>query len=460
MDNKKLTIYVLLVASLVNFLTAFLSSATTVAIPAIAVDLGLSNIVQNWVSTIFLLTIAVFSVPCGHIVGKYGIKRSMIIGVVIALVSFIGCIFSNSAELLLFFRVVQGIGCALLNVSATLFVVEPLPKEKRGRGLGISITAVYIGLTLAPLLGGLLTYNFGWQSIFAIVIPFFILALLILLFAIKKEWKINENSYFDLKGSIVYSFGIVFFIYGFTTLNSLSGIILTIIGIILLVIFVLLELKVESPVFKVRLFKGLEFSAASFASLVTYIATFVITFVLNYHFQYIWGMDSQLSGMILIITPVLQAVFSPVSGRLSDRMNPLKISAFGLVFVTLALGILCTLNESTSMILIVFAMVLQGIGWGLFSSPNVNAIMSSVPKEDTNQASAAVSTIRTVGQTLSVGIFTMVFAVIMGNVAIVPGNYNLLMASSRISCIISTILCLLALFACILGYKKGTVLKH
>ena len=86
--------------------------------------------------------------------------------------------------------------------------------------------------------------------------------------------------------------------------------------------------------------------------------------------------------------------------------------------------------------------------------------MSSVPKEDTNQASAAVSTIRTVGQTLSVGIFTMVFAVIMGNVAIVPSNYNLLMASSRISCIISTILCLLALFACVLGYKKGTVLKH
>ncbi|MCQ2972460.1 MAG: MFS transporter [archaeon] len=169
----------------------FLSSSVTVALPVIAVDLGLSNIVQNWISNIFLLTVAVCSVPCGYIVSKYGIKRCMIIGILISLISCIGCTLSFSAETLISFRILQGIGCSLMNVSATLFVVEPLPIEERGKGFGISIAAVYIGLTLAPMISGFLTYHMGWQSIFYMGIPLFIIVLLILLLLIKRDWMIN-----------------------------------------------------------------------------------------------------------------------------------------------------------------------------------------------------------------------------------------------------------------------------
>lgn len=167
-------------------------------------------------------------------------------------------------------------------------------------------------------------------------IPWFIIVLLILLL-IKRDWMINENSSFDLIGTIIFAIGMILFIFGFTTLNQLIGIISAIVGFAFLVYFVLYERKLESPIFKVTLFKELEFSVATFASLVSYIATFVITFVLNYHFQYIMGYNSQFAGVLLVTTPIIQAAVSPISSRFSDKVNPLKLAAFGLVLFVLLL---------------------------------------------------------------------------------------------------------------------------
>lgn len=222
----------------------------------------------------------------------------MIIGIIISLISCIGCGLSFSAETLLLFRIIQGIGCFLLHVSGTLFVVEPLPVEERGKGFGISIDAVYIGLTVAPLISGFLTFNIGWQSIFYIGIPLFIIVLVILLL-IRIDWIVDEGKSFDLRGTIVYALGMILFIYGFTILNQFIGVISTLIGLALIISFVLYERKIDNPIFKVTLFKELEFSVATFASLVSYVATFVITFVLNYHFQYILGYDYSLQDYYL-----------------------------------------------------------------------------------------------------------------------------------------------------------------
>ena len=163
------------------------------------------------------------------------------------------------------------------------------------------------------------------------------------------------------------------------------------------------------------------------------------------------GLDSQMPGLLLIVTPVLMAIIAPISGNLSDRIDPQKLAAIGMAFVTLAIGILCFLNETTPLYLIIVAMVLQGIGYGLFSSPNTNAIMSSVPKEETSTASASLAAVRVIGQTLSMGMLTVIFAFIMGTVPIIPKYYPLLMESSRISCIISAILCVIAVAASLLG---------
>ena len=394
---------VILLAAVVSFVTAFLANIS-VALPLIARELSMSNIVQNWVATIFLLAIAALSIPLGKYTSKYGLKKSLFIGIIVTMIGVIISCFSFTSELLLFSRVIQGIGTAFINVASMALIVSAVPPETRGQALGLNIAGVYIGLSSAPVIGGIVIYYLGWQSIFYVMLPFLIFSAY-LCHSLDDEWTMYDGV-IDKLGSIVYMIGILLFVYGFTVINT------------------------------------------------SYLATFVITYIVTYHFQYIMGLDSQMSGLLLIVTPVMMAILAPISGRISDKIDPQKLAAIGMGFVTVAILILCFLNESTPLYLIIIAMFLQGIGYGLFSTPNTNAIMSSVPKEETGTASASLAAMRVIGQTLSIGLLTVIFAYIMGNVPIVPEYYPLLMESSRISCIISAILCVIAVCASLVGLRS------
>ena len=428
---------VILLAAVVSFVTAFLANIS-VALPLIARELSMSNIVQNWVATIFLLAIAALSIPLGKYTSKYGLKRSLFIGIIVTMIGVIISCFSFSSEMLLFSRVVQGIGTAFINVASMALIVSAVPPETRGQALGLNIAGVYIGLSSAPVIGGIVIYYLGWQSIFYVMLPFLIFSAYLCL-SLDDEWTMYDGV-IDKLGSIVYMIGILLFVYGFTVINTGLGKILLLVGLALLICFAYIELKINNPVFEVRLFKNARFSSSNLASLISYLATFVITYIV--------------SGLLLIVTPVMMAILAPISGRISDKIDPQKLAAIGMGFVTVAILILCFLNESTPLYLIIIAMFLQGIGYGMFSTPNTNAIMSSVPKEETGTASASLAAMRVIGQTLSIGLLTVIFAYIMGNVPIVPEYYPLLMESSRISCIISAILCVIAVCASLVGLRS------
>ncbi|WP_407462707.1 MFS transporter [Methanobrevibacter sp.] len=442
---------VILLAAVVSFVTAFIANIS-VALPLIARELAMSNIMQNWVATIFLLAIAALSIPLGKLTGKYGLKKSLLIGIIVTIIGCVLSCFSNTSYLLLFSRVIQGIGAAFINVASMALIVSAVPPETRGQALGLNIAGVYIGLSSAPVIGGFVIYYLGWQSIFYIMLIPLIFSLYLCL-SLDGEWSMYEGS-IDKLGSIVYIIGILLFIYGFTVINTILGVIFLIVGFLLLILFAYIELRLDNPVFEVRLFKNIRFSSSNLASLISYLATFVITYIVTYHFQYIMGLDSQTSGLLLIVTPLMMAIIAPISGRISDKIDPQKLAAIGMGFVTVAILILCFLDESTPLYLIVVAMFLQGIGYGLFSTPNTNAIMSSVPKEETPTASASLAAVRVIGQTLSMGLLTVIFAFVMGNVPIVPEYYPLLIASSKISCIISAVLCVIAVSASLVGLKS------
>ncbi|WP_295620045.1 MFS transporter [uncultured Methanobrevibacter sp.] len=442
---------VILLAAVVSYVGAFLANIS-VALPLIARELAMSNILQNWVATIFLLSIAALSIPLGKLTSKYGLKKSLLIGIIFTLIGVIISCFSNTSYMLLFSRVVQGIGIAIINVASMALIVSAVPPETREQALGLNIAGVYIGLSSAPVIGGFVIYYLGWQSVFYVMLPFLLVSAY-LCYALDDEWTMYDGS-IDKLGSLIYMFGILLFVYGFTIINTSLGIILLVIGLALLICFAYIELRIDNPIFEVRLFKNARFSSSNLASLISYLATFVITYIVTYHFQYIMGLDSQMSGLLLIVTPVMMAIIAPISGRISDKIDPQKLAAIGMGFVTVAILILCFLDETTPLYLIIIAMFLQGLGYGLFSTPNTNAIMSSVPKEETGTASASLAAMRVIGQTLSIGLLTVIFAYIMGNVPIVPENYPLLMASSRISCIVSAILCVIAVCASLVGLRS------
>lgn len=446
--------YVIFVSFITSFFAVFLSNGIIIGVPAIASEFAMNNVIQNWVPTIFFLVVAVFTVPAGQISGKFGVKKSLLAGVIVYLIASIGACLSFSTESFLIFRMMQGAGVAFLNVSAMAMVVQAVKPQNRGKALGFTVTGVYLATSLSPVLCGFLVHNLGWRSMFYFVIPFLVLCIILMIVKIPQEWKTYEHDKIDKIGSILYALGILAFIYGFTTLITPQGLILTIVGIILLIIFSIYELRQKYPVFNMNLFKNSKFTSSNIAALCSYIAVMVVTTILNYHFQYVRGWNPQMSGLILIITPIIMAIMAPNSGKLSDRIHPQKLAAIGMAIATVALLILTFLSAATPLYLVVIAMILQGIGMGLFSSPNMNAIMSSVPPKDAPTASASQATMRTIGQTMSLGLLTLVFAWIMGNLELSTQYAGMIVQSSQIICGICTVACIVAIFASLVGVRS------
>ena len=445
---------VVFVSFITSFFAVFLSNGIIIGVPAIAQDFAMNNVIQNWVPTIFFLVVAVFTVPAGQISGKFGVKKSLLAGIIVYLIGSIGAVLSFSTESFLVFRIMQGAGVAFLNVSAMAMVVHAVAPKNRGKALGFTVTGVYLATSLSPVICGFLVHNLGWRSMFYFVIPFLVLCIILMITKIPQEWKTYQDDKIDKVGSILYGIGILFFIYGFTSLITTPGKILTVLGIILLVIFGAYELRQKSPVFNMNLFKNKKFTSSNIAALCSYIAVMVVTTILNYHFQYVRGWDAQMSGMILIITPIIMAIMAPNAGKLSDKIHPQKLAALGMGIATVALLILTFLTGKTPLYMVIIAMILQGIGMGLFSSPNMNAIMSSVPPKDAPTASASQATMRTIGQTMSLGLLTLVFAWIMGSLELAPQYASMIVQASQTICGICTVACLLAIFASLVGVKS------
>ena len=453
MESKNL---LLLICTILSFFTVFAVNAVTIVIPSIATEFGMSNIIQNWVTIIFLLVVAVLSVPAGQISGKYGLKKVTIVSIVLFIIISIVNVLVTSQEQFLVCKLILGISLAFINVTSMAMIVNAFPPEERGKALGINITGVYVGLSLSPVIGGILNYNLGWRSVVLFGVPFLFVILALLLTRIDEEWSSFENIPLDIKGSLTYGIGIVLFMYGFTVLNTQMGIILTVLGLIILVMFALIELRQDNPVFDIRFFKNHKFLSANFASLCAYLATYAVTTILNYHLQYIKGFDSQTAGIILLVAPLCQVALAPIAGRLSDKFVPQILAAIGMALGTISLFLFSSLDGATSMEFLIVSMIIYGIGFGLFSPPNTNVIMGSVPPKDTSVASAAVATMRTVGQAMSMGILTLVFAFVMGDVPIIEQYYPFLISSCQITCIICVVLCLASVFASFVGIKSNS----
>ena len=450
----KLETYAVLVAFLCNFFAIFLSNGVVVGVPSIAAEFGMSNFIQNWILTILFLVMAVFTVPAGQLSGKFGVKKTLLIGLIVYLIGSIGCCMSFSSLVFMSFRVVQGAGIAFITVAAMAMVVSATKPKNRGKALGTAVTGVYLATSFAPVICGFLNFNFGWRSMFYVVMPFLVLCIIILILKIPTDWKTYENEPIDTVGSIIWAIGILLFVYGFTNLTNNLGLILTVVGLVIVAVFAAYELKSKYPVFNMHLFKNRKFLSSNIAALCSYLAIMVVTTILNYHFQYVRGWNSQMAGLVLIITPIIMALMAPNAGKLSDKYHPQKLAAIGMAVAAVALGILFTLDATTPLYLVVIAMVLQGIGMGLFSSPNMNAIMSSVPPKFAPTASASQSTMRTIGQTLSLGMLTLVFAWFMGDAPMLVEYAPKIVQSSQLICGICCILCILAIFASLVGVKS------
>jgi EmrB/QacA subfamily drug resistance transporter len=447
----------LFIAILAGFLTPFDLSAVNIALPTLAREFSMDAIQMGWVSTSYLLASAVFLVPFGRIADIYGRKRVFATGLsIFTLASFL-MILAPSALAVLLLRVLQGFGSAMIFGTAVAILTSVTPPGQRGKALGIYTTAVYLGLSMGPFLGGILTSLFGWRSIFAVNVPIGLFTVALILLFLKGEWADCRGERFDLGGSIQYGLTLICAMYGFSLLPEREGFILLIAGAVMLAVFIARELRISEPLWNIRLFvKNRVFLFSNMAALINYGATFAVTFFLSLYLQYIKGFSPEYAGMILVVQPVVMALVSPAAGRLSDRIEPGKIASAGMAMTALSLVLLTVIGSDTPLLMVVGILVILGIGLGLFSSPNTNAIMGSVERTSYGVASGTLGTMRLGGQMLSMGIAMMVLAIFVGNVQIIPALYPAFLEGMTVSMIISAAMCIAGIFFSLVRCKKST----
>ena len=445
----------LLVSTFAAFLTPFLTSAVNLALPSIGKELHANAISLSWVISSFILTSAIFLLPFGRLGDIIGRKKIFSIGILLFTISTFLIIFSGSIVSLIILRILQGFSSAMIFGTSMAIITSVFQPGERGRAIGINITATYLGLSCGPVIGGILTQYFGWRSIFAFLVPFGIVSLILIQRKIKTEWAEAIGEKFDWKGSVVYGFALASFMYGFSKLPSSIGWICIAFAILFAVAFLIIENKISNPVFDIQLMmKNRIFAFSGIAALINYSATSAIGFFISLYLQYLKGLDARTAGLIMISQPIAMTLMSPLAGKLSDKKNPGTIASAGMGITASGLILFCFISESTPNYIIILLLLLMGIGFGLFSSPNSNAIMSSVEKRHLGVASGVVGTMRMIGQMMSMGIAMMLIALYIGKQTINPSTYPGLISAMRTGFVIFSILSVFGIFASLARHEK------
>jgi EmrB/QacA subfamily drug resistance transporter len=447
-DEVNIKTYALIAATLASFLTPFMGSSVVIALKYIDIEFAIDALLLSWIATSYLLAAAVFLVPFGRIADIYGRRKIFIYGIVIFTVSSFLCAISPTVIALIIFRIMQGMGSAMIFGTAVAIVTSVFPVGERGRALGINVAAVYLGLTLGPFLGGFLTQHLGWRSIFLINVPLGIIVIFFTIWKMKEEWSDAKGESFDLRGSIIYGIALVSIMYGLSLLPNILGSWMIFFGIAGILLFIYWEKKVEHPVVNMNIFyNNRTFSFSNLAALIHYSATFAVSFLLSLYLQYIKGLPPQSVGMVLVAQPLVMTVLSPMAGKLSDRVEPRLVASTGMVVMTIGLFLFSLLDNETNLTFIVLNLIFLGIGYAMFSSPNTNAIMTSVEKRYYGIASGTMGTMRLVGQMLSMGIAMLLFALFIGRVQITPEYYSPFVESIKAAFMIFSVLCFAGIFA-------------
>lgn len=449
---------VLFVAAMASFLTPFMGSSINIALPSIGREFSVNAVTLSWIATAYLLAAAMFLIPWGRIADIYGRRKIFLTGVVgYTVVSFL-CGLSTSETMLIGLRALQGFTDAMMFGTSTAIVTSVYPPRERGRALGITVTGVYVGLSLGPFIGGLFTHYLGWRSIFFLTTAMGLSVVALTLWKMRGEWAEARGQKLDIVGSAIFGIALLAIMYGFSVLPSGLGFLLIAGGTICLVVFVSWENRVPSPLLDISLFRhNIVFALSNLAALINYAATFALAFMLSLYLQYVEGLDPQTAGIILLSQPVMMALFSPLAGRLSDRIEPRTVASTGMTLTTIGLALIAFLNAGSGLGYLVGALVITGLGFALFSSPNTNAIMGCVDRSCYGVASATVGEMRLVGQMLSMGIASLILAVFVGNVQIGPQNYPAFLSGFRFAFIIFAVMCLIGVLA---SLARGNVRRQ
>lgn len=411
---------ILAIVAITSFMGTFLISSVNIALPEIEKSFNLDAVQLSWVVTSFLLSSAMFLLPAGRWSDLIGIRKFFKTGIIIFTLASLASGFAPGGAWLIAFRFIQGAGAALTSTTGPAILVSAFPTQYRGRALGFSVASVYLGLAFGPFFGGIITQYAGWRSLFYISSIIGVLTAIIAFnFLGKDEASTDKKPKISFKGTLFYMPGLFAMVYGSSQIPEILGWGLMSAGFICLILFWIIESKADFPVFETKLFtKNRLFAFSNIAAMINYSATFAIVFLLSLFLQKIKALSPRDAGMILIAQPAIMAALSPVAGRLSDKIQPRFLATAGMSICTIGLVAFSFLTPTTPIWIIVSLLIMMGLGFAMFSSPNMNTIMGSVDKSQYGLASGTSATMRVLGQIVSMTIVTLFFAALFENHAV------------------------------------------
>jgi MFS family permease len=438
----------LIVAMITNFINPFAITSLNIAVPHIGAEYHIMATHLTWIILAFTFTTVVLTVPFGRVADIRGREPILKIGILLVCVSAIGNIFAPNMAAFFVIRAVQGVGGAMVFATNAPIAIAAYPPSRRGWVLGLTVAAVYTGSALGPVLGGLITHQFGWRGVFVMIAILAAVAFVVSVVRLPKTEKILSPPALNRGSIVLYMIAIGLVCFGLTTfMQNIWSYFILAAGVVFSVVFVKHELRTETPVIDVSLFRNNpNFALSNLAALFNYAATFAIAYLISIYLQLVKGYGADVSGLILISQPIVQTIVSPFAGKLSDKRSPYALASLGMSFCAASLVMLAFVDEETPLAYTIGALLLVGLGFGVFSSPNTNVIMSSVGKDNFGMAASVQSTARTFGQVICLALITIIMNAVVGSKAIEDAPVSDIVLDMHISFAAVACICVVGIF--------------
>ncbi|CAG36590.1 MFS transporter [Desulfotalea psychrophila] len=439
----------IILVSIVQFITPFMASGVSVALPTIGRHFSASAFQLGLAEMIYILGVSIFLLAAGQLADIFGRKKIFLMGICGFIISTFAITATRSMGQFLLVRFVQGLSVSFIATTTFAILSSVVPRERRGKSMGIVLAFVYAGLSAGPALGGFIVFQFNWHWLFVFAGLLASLALLLCLKTLKGEWWGSPEQKFDYRGCAVYMLSLSFLVVGVAGHTMVGGYAaaLVVAGIVGLSFFFWLETRVKSPMLDVRMiFANRVLFFTVLAALINYGASFAIIFFFSLYLQSVKGLLPQVAGSVLILQTLVQCILSPLSGKLADKIYPGKIATLGMFVGTIGLGMASLIEQESSVAMVALVFVVVGVGFGLFASPNMTIIMNSVPQEAYGQASSLTATVRTLGMLTSMAIASLLVSHFMGDTPINKESIPLFMKSLQGAMLTFTLMSLVGVF--------------
>lgn len=413
-----------------QFVLVFMLSSVAVAVPALGREFGAKAAELGLVESGYIAAVSMLLFPVTRLADMVGRGAVFFSGIALFTVVSLLLPLTTSIDAFIVLRVFQGAGGAMMVTTGLVILAELFPDQGRGRALGISSAGVYLGLSAGPWLGGLITTHLGWRWVFYLCAVPCVACLALALRHLPVRPRLVRGQRFDWGGALLMALGMMLLTQGGTHFDTATGKAMLAGALLALAGFVAWEARADAPLLDLRLFAGNRpFAFACAVQFINYAATFGITFLVSLYLQIARGMSAGDAGLVLMAQPLMQAVLSPLSGSLVDRVPPHRIATLGMGAGTLAMAMAALLGPEAPLPLVAGVLLLCGAGTASFATANMSVIMGSVAPTHYGVASAMTAAMRTTGMTFCLVVISVALSVALGPAAATAENAPQFMAA-------------------------------